>query len=199
MNTKTKTKKFVGPSKKMADALEAEGLNITWPKVLNSDSDLAIEGSFYTGCDWEKLVLIDLRDEGDLSTKANVDAAISNQLDEAYENFSIDEEMKLNMEGSQEEREARGVPDAARLLEDMQEQDACLKRFAEVAEAVSSGRPVPSKADTAEITISGRDAKRIAEILKMVGDEEHTHAFSDDAKSFANMIADELTNKVKAA
>ena len=199
MNTKTKTKKFVGPSKKMADALEAEGLNITWPKVLNSDSDLAIEGSFYTGCDWEKLVLIDLRDEGDLSTKANVDAAISNQLDEAYENFSIDEEMKLNMEGSQEEREARGVPDAARLLEDMQEQDACLKRFAEVAEAVSSGRPIPSRDDAAEINISTADAKQIVKHLGQLSDLLLGVSGAENPRADIHRLIDMLNCKIEAA
>ena len=196
---KGKRIKFAGPTKKMVEALEAEGLHIDWPKVVNSNSDLAIDGMFYTGCDWEKLVLIDLRDEGDLSTKANVDAAISNQLDEAYENFSIDEELKLNLQGSQEEREARGVPDAERLLEDIQEQDACLKRFAEVAEAISSGRPVPSKADTTEIFISGEDAKRLAVLLVQVGDYQHTYTFSDNEKAFANQMADELTKKIQAA
>ena len=174
---KDKAKKFVGPTKKMADALEAEGLHVTWPKVINDDNDLAIEGSFTTGDGWEKLVLIDLRDEGDLSTKANVDAAISNQLDEAYENFSIDEELKLNMEGTEEERIARGVPDAARLLEDMQEQDKCLKRFAAVAEAVSSGRPVPPESDNRKIEIDGATAENIVALLEYAmnhgASEEH--------------------------
>ena len=87
--------KFAGPTKKMMQALEDEGLNIRWPDpgTVKDTETLAIEGTFYTGCtgQWEKLVMIDLRNEGDLSTKSNVDAAISNQLDEAYENFSVDE------------------------------------------------------------------------------------------------------------
>ena len=170
---KGKRIKFAGPTKKMVEALEAEGLHIDWPKVVKSDSDLAIEGMFYTGCDWEKLVLIDLRDEGDLSTKANVDAAISNQLDEAYENFSIDEELKMNLQGSQEEREARGVPDAERLLEDMQEQDACLKRFAEVAEAISSGRPVPpSESEMITFTLTLDEANALVRFIDGAGTPE---------------------------
>lgn len=196
---KGKRIKFAGPTKKMVEALEAEGLHIVWPKVVKSDSDLAIEGMFYTGCDWEKLVLIDLRDEGDLSTKANVDAAISNQLDEAYENFSIDEEFKMNLQGSQEEREARGVPDAERLLEDMQEQDACLKRFAEVAEAISSGRPVPSKTDTAEITISGADAKLIVERLGQLKDIMLGISGSENYRADVQSLMDMLNYKIKAA
>lgn len=188
--------KFAGPTKKMMQALEDEGLNIRWPDAgtVKDENTLAIEGTFYTGTagQYEKLVLIDLRNEGDLSTKSNVDAAISNQLDEAYENFSVDEEMQLNMG-------ANGAPDAAELLADMQEQDSRLKRFAEVAEAVSSGREIPAEEDNTEITISGKDAMRIVELLKKVGDYNYTHSFPDDDKSFANMIADEITNKVKAA
>ena len=176
----------------MADALEAEGLNITWPKVLNSDSDLAIEGRFNTGCDREKLVFIDLNNEGDLSTKKKVDAAIWNQLDLAYDNFSIDDEMEFNMG-------VNGAPSAKELLEDMEEQERRLKRFSEVARAVAEGRDIPEEEDTAEITISGADAKRIAVLLVQVGDYKHTYTFSDKEKAFANQMADELANKIKAA
>lgn len=196
---KEKKIKYVGPSKKMAEALEAEGLRIEWPKAIKSKSDLAIEGMFYTGCDWEKMVVIDLRDEGDLSTKSNVDAAISNQLDEAYESFSIDEELKMNLQGDQDEREARGVPDAARLLEDMQEQDACLKRFAEVAEAVSSGRPIPNKEDTADIIISGTDAKRIVERLGQLHEIMSGIAGAQAPMADVQSLIDMLNYKVKAA
>lgn len=161
--------KFAGPTKKMMQALEDEGLNIRWPDTgtVKDDNTLAIEGTFYTGTagQYEKLVNIDLRDEGDLSTKKNVDAAISNQLDEAYECFSIDDELQLNMEGTAEERLARGVPSATELLDDLKEQDSRLKRFAAVAEAVSSGRPVPTEEEEGEITISKKDARTIVELL----------------------------------
>ena len=55
--------KYAGPTKKMMQALEDEGLNIAWPKTGNVKDEelLAIDATFYTGCDWEKLVLIDLR------------------------------------------------------------------------------------------------------------------------------------------
>ena len=156
---KDKAKKFVGPTKKMADALETEGLHVTWPKVIKDDNDLAIEGSFTTGEGWEKIVLIDLRDEGDLSTKANVDAAISNQLDEAYECFSIDDEVKLHLG-------TNGAPEAPRLVEDMQEQNKRLKRFAEVAEAVSSGRPVPPEEDKmVTFTLTFDEANALARVI----------------------------------
>ena len=114
-------------------------------KKIEDESDLAIEGIFYTGEDWEKLVTIDLRDEGDLSSKKNVDAAIARQLAEAYEAFDVDEEVSLAMQGSVAEREARGVPDVERLLEDMQEQEARLNRFSEVADAVCEGRIIPTE------------------------------------------------------
>lgn len=155
--------KFAGPTKKMMQALEDEGLNIRWPDAGNvkDDNTLAIEGTFYTGPagQYEKLVLIDLRNEGDLSTKSNVDAAISNQLDEAYENFSVDEEMELNMG-------ANGAPSAADLLADMQEQDSRLKRFAEVAEAVSSGREIPAeKGEEKVVTLTAEMAEMVKEIM----------------------------------
>ena len=155
--------KFAGPTKKMMQALEDEGLNIRWPDAGNvkDDNTLAIEGTFYTGPagQYEKLVLIDLRNEGDLSTKKNVDAAISNQLDEAYENFSVDEEMQLNMG-------ANGAPDAADLLADMQEQDSRLKRFSEVAEAVSSGREIPAeKGEEKVVTLTAETAEMVKEVM----------------------------------
>lgn len=155
--------KFAGPTKKMMQALEDEGLNIRWPDTgtVKDDNTLAIEGTFYTGTagQYEKLVLIDLRNEGDLATKKNVDAAISNQLDEAYENFSVDEEMQLNMG-------ANGAPDAADLLADMQEQDSRLKRFAEVAEAVSSGREIPAeKGEEKVVTLTAETAEMVKEVM----------------------------------
>ena len=150
---KKNTINFAGPSKKMADALEKEGLCVTWPKKIESDCDLAIEGYFYTGCGWEKVVTIDLRDSNnrfDLSKKSDVDAAIASELYNAYCAFDIDDEMKLNMEGTAEERAARGVPDAARLLEDMKEQEEKLRRFSFVADAVYMGKHVPKEEETTE-------------------------------------------------
>lgn len=169
----SKTIKFAGPSKTMRDALEAEGLSVDWDKNLEDIHDLIFEGTYYTGDDWEKCVIIDLRDEGDLSTKFNVDAAISNQLDEAYEDFSIDEEMKMYLQGTARARAERGVPSAERLLADMQEQDSCLKRFAEVAEAVSSGRPVPPKKDEmVKLLLTKEEAVALTHLLNGVSKDE---------------------------
>lgn len=193
----SKTIKFAGPSKTMRDALEAEGLSVDWDKNLEDIHDLFFEGTYYTGDDWEKCVIIDLRDEGDLSTKANVDAAISNQLDEAYEDFSIDEEMKMYLQGTARARAERGVPSAERLLADMQEQDACLKRFAEVAEAVSSGRPVPPKEDTSTITVSVSDAEQIVKLLAALQNLLTLVGGSDP--SLPQNLIDKLHNKITAA
>lgn len=168
--------KFAGPTKKMMQALEDEGLNIRWPDTgtVKDDNTLAIEGTFYTGTagQYEKLVLIDLRDEGDLSTKKKVDAAIWNQLDLAYDNFSIDEEMQLNMG-------ANGAPDAADLLADMQEQESRLKRFSEVAGAVAEGREIPKEEDERTIEIDGNTAEQIVALLEYAKDYLDPHATVD--------------------
>lgn len=167
--------KYAGPTKKMMQALEDEGLNIAWPKTGNVKDEelLAIDATFYTGCDWEKLVLIDLRRMLAIDSKAGVDNAVANQLQEAYDNFDIDEEMKVNMG-------ANGAPDAERLLEDMKEQESCLKRFAEVANAVAEGRPVPPKETGEEneetVHITPETASRICYLLntltRAVGNRE---------------------------
>ena len=179
--------KFAGPTKKMMQALEDEGLNIRWPDpgTVKDTETLAIEGTFYTGCSgqWEKLVMIDLRNEGDLSTKSNVDAAISNQLDEAYENFSVDEELELNMG-------ANGAPSAAELLADMQDQDSRLKRFSEVAEAVSSGKPVPSEGDNRKIEIDGATAENLIAAVEYA----MNHGMSEGQ---CKPLIDELTRKLE--
>ena len=159
--------KYVGPTKKMMKALEDEGLYVDWPKTGNVKDEelLAIEGSFTTGPDWEKGVLIDLRHMVALDSKSGVDKAVANQLQEEYDNYDVDEEVKLNLEGSEAERNARGVPDAARLVDDIKEKERRLKRFAEVANAVAEGRKIPEEEDGNEITISGNDAKLIVEVM----------------------------------
>lgn len=150
----------------MVKALEDAGLNITWPKTVESKEDLAIEGTFTTGMDWEKCITIDLRDEGELKTKKDVDAAICRQLEEAYEAFDVDEELELNLQGTKEERETRGVPNAARLLEDMQEEEAFLKRLSDVADAVYHDRPIPSEEKNDEtVHITPQTADNICTLL----------------------------------
>ena len=187
---KTKKIKFAGPSKKMMEALENEGLIITWPKTVKEESDLAIEGTFYTGCDWEKLVSIDLRGKVGLQSKTGVDNAIAYQLREAYENFDIDEEVRLNIGGN-------GAPDAARLVEDIQEQEKRLERFTDVAYAVAEGREIPAEDNTKEVTIMGKDAKRLCAILEPLTDFKLVCPFNNEEKAFVKMICDELRNKIK--
>lgn len=191
--------KFAGPSKKMAEALEAEGLYITWPKKVEGNEDLAIEGTFTTGCDWEKCVLIDLRDYKDLSTHELVDWAIRVQLEEAYEAFDLDEEISLNMEGTAAERKARGVPDAARLIEDKQEQETRLKRFAEVAIAVCEGKPIPPEdGEDADITLTADEVRTLLHALDYalptIKRNPHKRELAYEVEGILNKFKEGLTN-----
>ena len=184
--------KYVGPTKKMMKALEDEGLYVDWPKTgdLKDEELLAIESTFTTGPDWEKGILIDLRNMFALDSKAGIDKAVANQLQEEYDNFDIDEEVKLNLEGSESERKARGVPDAVRLLEDMQEQKKKLKRFAEVANAVAEGRTVPEEKDERTIEIDGATAENILALLE--------YAMRNGASAeHCKPIIDEITHKLE--
>lgn len=194
---KNKKIKFAGPSKKMRDALEGEGLKVAWPEEVHDEEQLAFDGIFTTGDDWEKLVCIDLRNYVSLGYKAGCDNAIAAELQSAYDNFDVDEELKLNMQGTESERRERGVPDAARLLEDMQEQEKRLERFAEVANAVAEGREIPAKEDSVEVSISGKHAKRVADLLEeYIANFNWTNTPTNDDKAFARKICDELRNKV---
>lgn len=194
---KTKKIKFAGPSKKMMEALENEGLYVRWPTDIHDEEQLAFDATFCTGNDWEKILCIDLRNMTALDTKSGVDKAVAAELQEEYDNFDIDEKMQINLQGSESEREARGVPDAARLLEDMQEQEKRLKRFADVADAVAEGREIPAEEDTAEVTISGKNAKRLCDILASLTKLKLVCPFDNEEKAFVKMIVDELRNKIK--
>ena len=153
-----KAKKFIGPSKKMAAALENEGLRISWPDTITDPEQLAIDGYFYTGDCWEKNVLIDLRNM-ELNTKGEVDRAVADQLDSAYEDFNVDEEVNICLD-------APGAPDAARLVEDKKEEEQRLKRFMDVSDAVASGRPVPpEKGDEKTVTLTAETAEMVKEIM----------------------------------
>ena len=160
------SKKFVGPTKKMADALEDEGLHIEWPKTIEDESDLAIEGSFLTGPGWEKTVVIDLRDEGELKTKAEVDEAICRQLEVSWESFDVGDELALHMQGSAYERDARGVPEPDRLVADLYEQDARLERFYNVAEAVVGGYNIPPEKEKENIHLTETDTETVCKFLR---------------------------------
>lgn len=193
---KTKKIRFAGPTKKMMDALENEGLYVYWPVDIYDEEQLAFDATFCTGADWEKSLCIDLRNTPALDTKSGVDKAVAAELQEEYDNFDIDEEMKLNLEGTPSDRAARGVPDVARLFEDMKEQQKRLKRFAEVADAVAEGRKIPDKGDNAKVTMRGKDAKRVADLLERIALSEEG-SWKHEEQAFARMIADELINKIK--
>ena len=116
---------------------------------------------------------------------------------EAYEAYDVNEELALNLQGSAAEREARGVPEAADLLADLQEAEKCLERFADVADAVASGRPIPKQENEAEITIRGKDAKRVCDLLEKIAYFHGSGPWNNEEKAFAKMIGDELRNKIK--
>lgn len=156
---------YAGPSKEMVDALEAEGLNVSWPKEVTGEEDLAIEGSYHTGKEeYEKLVLIDLRGDKCLETEEDVDREIASELRDASDNYIIDEEVKAAIG-------TRGAPGVAALVWDCEEAEGLLERFADVAEAVANGRPVPPKEIKAEggetVHITPAMADDIVAYLKM--------------------------------
>lgn len=161
---KKSTKKkivFAGPSQRMKDELEKAGLHVEWPTDVKDEEELAIDGTFYTGAgDWEKNVLIDLR-KADLSTTDDVDYAISAQLVSAYEDWDVDEEVKLALEANRP-----GTPDASTLVADMQEAEKRLDYFSNVAEAVYRCMAVPQeKEDGVTVTLTAEKAERVKEIL----------------------------------
>ena len=125
-----KAKKFIGPTKRMRDALEEAGLNIDWPTEITDGEELAVDGVFYTGDGWQKIVLIDLRAR-DYRTKAEVDVAVADQLDAAYEDFDVDEEAEMYICS-----DIPGKPSVDRIVEDMREQEKMLRKFYETASAV---------------------------------------------------------------
>lgn len=186
----------IEPSKKMMTALEAEGLQVDWPKSVKNAEELCIEATYYTGInDYEKIVNIDLRDLGTYGkaiTKADVDDAVAHQLYDAWQGYDIDEEMQINLG-------ARGAPDAENLLEDLKEAERKLERFADVAAAVANGRPIPDAADKTEVVIRGKDAKRLCDLLERIAYFESTSPWNNEEKAFAKMIGDEMRNKIKEA
>ena len=186
----------IEPSKKMMTALEAEGLQVDWPKNVKNAEKLCIEATYYTGInDYENIVNIDLRDLGTYGkaiTKADVDDAVAHQLYDAWQGYDIDEEMQINLG-------VRGAPDAENLLEDLKEAERKLERFADVAAAVANGRPIPDAADKTEIVIRGKDAKSLCDLLERIAYFESTSPWNNEEKAFAKMIGDEMRNKIKEA
>lgn len=179
--------KFAGPSKKMAEALEDEGLFIEWPKTVKDDEDLAIEATYTTGAnDYEKIVLIDLRSYGNLASKRGVDTAIAAELEQAWQDYDVGEEMEIYLG-------TRGAPEPALLLADLQEAESRLERFSNVARAVALGNPIPVEDSKKEHTFKGEDLERLLDLLKKVAATEgNSIRLSNDEKAFAKMLADEI-------
>lgn len=162
MDTKT-----IKPSKKMMEALENEGLYITWPDDVRDECP---DATYYTSNGkFEKLVYIDFRDPKSLrlETEHEVDIAVAEQLDAAWRGYSVEEEMELLMAIPTKDRIARRIPAVRDLIEDLEEAERKLSRFAEVACAVVNDTPIPERDDDAEKTIklSLKDCKKIVSVL----------------------------------
>lgn len=152
---------FIQPTDKMKKVLDEEGLNIDWPKGKVDIASFAIDGYFYTGAgDWEKAVVIDLRDK-EITNAKEADKAIADQLQVAYDNYDVGEEFKIYIG-------VRGAPEAETLWEDLKEAKDSLKRFAELAYAVCRGKEIPpEKTEEKKVEITLEKAKQIVEFLKV--------------------------------
>lgn len=161
---------FAGPTKKMMKALEDEGLMVDWPAGCPTDGEeLAMDGYFCIGADRRASLFIDLRGKDGLGRKSRVDSLVAEELAEERDNFDIDEEFEQGMNMSGLGRAAEGKPTPSELWSDLKEEKALLERFAEVAEAVAGGRPIPSKekpiVDGEPVHITAGDASAIIDYL----------------------------------
>jgi len=129
--------KRIGLSKRMLDALEAEGLTLT--KSVERDG-IIYEGLFHTGIDHEKIVHIDLRGKRP-ETKQQADQIACIELRDAYDNYSVAEQMRMYLDAAAHGLD--GVPEPDKLLADLQEEEARLERLADVANAVYWRQPIP--------------------------------------------------------
>ena len=134
---KRRKHKSIGLSKKMLDALADEGLILTKSVEQNG---IIYEGSFFTGVDYEKTVNIDLRGKRP-KTKRQADKIACIELRVAYDQYSVAEQMRKCLNAQNDG--LQGVPEPERLLADLQEEEAQLERFADVANAVYWKQPIP--------------------------------------------------------
>ena len=134
--------KPVGPSKEMADALEAQGLKIAWPEYIY----VPIKGTFTTKTrpTEEKSVVIDLHyyDKEGFATAADVDEAVAQCLYEVYMEFDwqyeadgVIDEMRHNPDFS--------LDGLVCILEDKQEQQRLLYRFSLAARMIVAAQLLP--------------------------------------------------------
>lgn len=163
MDTKT-----IKPSKKMMEALENEGLYITWPDDVRDECP---DATYYTSNGkFEKLVYIDFRDPESLrlETEQEVDIAVAEQLDAAWRGYSVEEEMELLMAIPTKDRIARRIPAVSDLIKDLEEAERKLSRFTEVALAVAYNRQIPELniAANTPLEIPLADCKMVLDVLK---------------------------------
>ena len=163
--------KFAGLSDRMVRALDDAGLVVNFPTGEVDVEELAFDWEFQTTHGW-KTVFIDLRHEFDdteedvLVTQEAVDQAVARQFVWAYDNFDVDDEVALIMNGTtQDERRRRGVPEASELVRDIEEEERMLEHFRWVAEAVVMDRPVP-KRKHGPVELSGVNAESVLGFLR---------------------------------
>jgi len=166
MKSKVNKVKFAGLSDRMVRELDDAGLVVDFSTGEVDVEELAFDWEFQTKYGM-KTVSIDLRDEDaeELATKEGVDWAVARQFMAAYDNFDVDDEVALFMEGTQDERRRRGVPRASELVRDIEEEKRMLKHFRWVSEAVVMDRPVP-KRKHGMVELSGIDAESVLGFLR---------------------------------
>ena len=159
--------KLVGPSKAMADALEAEGLHINWPDYIY----VPIKGFYTTPDGFERILNIDLGGlEDSVETSDDVDSAVAHCLYVAYMEFNwryeLDEKVLSDLYRNHNLCWGRVITH----IENSKMTEKTLHRFYWVAMAIVNGDPIPPKekwADPCEtVHLSPKVATAIFEFLK---------------------------------
>ena len=128
---------WLQPSKEMAAALDANGLDIIWPEYIY----VPIKGTFRMPNGQEKSVMINLRcGENFIKLTSEVDRSVAHCLYAAYMEFNWKYEAERDIEEMKSNSDM-SLDSLVRLLEDKQEQEKCLYRFWQIAATVASARP----------------------------------------------------------
>ena len=134
--------KLVGPTKAMADALEAEGLHIVWPDYIY----VPIKGTYTTSDASEKTLEIDLSGHEDsIETSADVDRAVLQCLYEAYMEFNWRYDLDEGILDDLSRAHKLCWDSVITLIEDAKMTEKLLHRFYCVATAIVNGDPIPPK------------------------------------------------------
>lgn len=69
--------------------------------------------------------------------------------------------------------------------------------FADEADAVAAGKEIPAEEGTAGITLGGKDARRVADLLERIAYFQKSGPWNNEEQAFAKMIVAKLRNKIK--